>query len=398
MSIFNNIYLSNMKNQLIHFKDNSYIKKVTSDFETIDSIKDYKLFKKAVSEYKAYVGKRDRIFSFVQYGGEGLYYGHRKAFFEYAGESNSKNSNYLLPYFEHGINWQEQDFPFYSKTNLHSLVFQGRYKNEMIHKKRPNLPIYNIGPYVYYAKPYYTKKFFETTKQKNGKTLLLYPLHTCEGATAEYDRAEFVKKIVDRFKMKYNTIMISVYWNDIDDPLYDAFEAEGMQLVSAGYRGDQKFISRLRTIIELSDMTAGNHLGTHIGYCLALNKGHVIFNVNAQANESFRHLSGSEQRVYEQTLELFYKAFAHNQPNAEDKKLQSVLFDKYWGGINCIKSVEEAKRIISLSGKLLEISRGNALKISNIIDNLHKDVNYSDFTIDEIKLLKEATGCINKIG
>lgn len=396
MRLFNNIYLSNAKNQLMHYRDNSYIKKVTSDFETIDSIKDYKLFKKAVLEYKAFVGKRNQIFSFVQYGGEGLYYGHRKAFFEYAGEKNLKNSNYLLPYFEHGINWQEQCFPFYSKINLHSLVFQGKYKNEMIHKERPNLPIYNIGPYVYYAKPYYTKNVFETIKQKNGKTLLLYPLHTCEGATAEYDRAEFVKKMVDCFKTEYNTIMVSVYWNDVDDPLYDAFEAEGMQLVSAGYRGDQKFISRLRTIIELSDTTAGNHLGTHIGYCLALNRNHVIFNVNAQANESFRHLSGCEQRVYNETLRLFYKAFSQDKPSVEEKKIQNLLFDKYWGGINCIKSVEEAKKIVSVSGKLLEISHGNALRISNIIDNVvNKNANYSDFTTDEIKILKEATGCLD---
>lgn len=393
MSLFSNIYVSNAKDQLIHFRDNSYIKKVISDFETIDSIKDYKLFKKAVLDYKAFVGKRDRIFSFVQYGGEGLHYGHRKAFFEYAGEENLKNSNYLLPYFEHGINWQEQYYSLYNQINLHSLVFQGKYKNEMIHRKRPNLPIYNIGPYVYYAKPYYTKKIFETTKQKNGKTLLLYPLHTCEGATAEYDRAEFVKKIVDCFKMEYNTIMVSVYWNDVDDPLYDAFEAEGMQLVSAGYRGDQKFISRLRTIIELSDMTAGNHLGTHIGYCLMLNRDHVIFNVNAQANESFRHLSGCEQRLYYETLKLFYKAFSQVKPNVEEKKMQNLLFDKYWGGINCIKSVEEAKRIISVSSKLLEICHGNALRIPNIIDNVvNKNANYSDFTVDEIKLLKEATG------
>lgn len=389
----NNIYYYDTKERLKGINTNRYLSKVIEQLETIDSITDYDTFKKAVLEYKAFVKKRNRVFSTAQYGVEGLLYGHRKAFFEYAGYEQQKDKRFCLPYFEHGINWQEQYLKTYSHNMLHSFVFQGPYKNQMLNKECPWHPVYNIGPYVCYAKSYYPQDKIQEMKRSYGKTLLLYPLHTCEGATADVDRKEFVRLTMDKFKNQCSTIMISVYWNDVDDPLYDAFQAEGAMLVSAGYRQDQNFIRRLRSMVELSDFTAGNHIGTHIGYCMALEKPHVIFNMNAQVNESFRILSEKEEKTYNNTLQAFYSAFGSLTPNETEKQLQERLFEKFWGGQLCFKSVNKAREIIDVSTKLIHLSHGNMGKFQSILKSaVCCRSGLSDFTNAEIELLRGTVG------
>ena len=47
-------------------------------------------------------------------------------------------------------------------------------------------------------------------------------------------------------------------------------------VVTAGYIMDPLFLSRLKSIIQLSDLTMSNNVGTHLGYCIYLNKPHWI--------------------------------------------------------------------------------------------------------------------------
>ena len=77
---------------------------------------------------------------------------------------------------------------------------------------------------------------------------------------------------------QYDTVMVSVYWNDVESKLYGMFEKCGAILVSSGFRGDKAFISRLKTLISLSDCVCGNAFGTHIGYAMYLNKPFIYIN------------------------------------------------------------------------------------------------------------------------
>lgn len=389
----NNIFIDDKKEKIKFYKSNKIFKKISSEFENIDSISNYNEFKLEVQEYKKFTNNFSRTVVFAQYGGEGVLYGHRNAFFDYAGCGEYKNQNFLLPYFEHGINFQEQDLKSILQSSLHNFVYQGTYKRERMNKRRQFLPVFPIGPYVSYAKPYYSSEQHNTMKKKLGKTILLYPLHTCEGAIVNFDRSAFVKKIMDKFKNDYNTIMISVYWNDVDDPLYEQFEAEGAMLVSAGYRSDPNFISRVRTIIELADATGGNSVGTHIGYCMALGKPHVIFDVDVVAEESFRVLSETEKLKFQENNEKIYKAFANLAPSNEEQLLRDEIFEVFWGGKTCFKTPSEAKSIIDISQKLVRASHGNSKTIMNIVELAVKEKKTKvEFTDQELFILKKSVG------
>lgn len=366
-----NINLSDYKERLLGFKSNQAYFNFLSEISKIDSISDYPMFCREIKNLKSYIEKKkyNCIFTGRAFGAEGALYGHRNAFFEYAG-LQGKKQNYLLPYFEHGVNWQNQIFPAFNQQSNHSFVLQGGYKNELIHSVRKDALVYNIGPYVLYAKPYYTDERIQEIKKRYGRIMLVYPLHTYEGADAEFDRHVFVKTVMDRFKNEFDTIMISVYWNDVDDPMYKEFASEGALLVSAGYRGDLQFISRLRTIIEIADGTSGNHIGTHIGYCMALRKPHIIFDTGAKYNEPARIVNDEQKVFYRNVLDKFFYAFAHNEPTKEEKECQDSLFENFWGGKTKFKTIEEAKAIINVSELLFANSRGNSQKILDLANDV----------------------------
>lgn len=44
------------------------------------------------------------------------------------------------------------------------------------------------------------------------------------------------------------------------------------EVVTAGHYYDYNFLPRLRSIIETSDITMSNNLGSHLGQCIYLNK------------------------------------------------------------------------------------------------------------------------------
>lgn len=385
MFVYRNYYVRDILRRVKKYSHNKKINKIVKECEKIDSILDYSMFKQYISNVKA---QSNSIFLAKEmFGGEGLLYGHREAFFDYAGITHHKE-RFLFPHFEHGIDLKGKILPaIYDELN-HSFVYQGPYKNEMTHRERPMCPVYNLGPYVLYAKKYYDVNRFAKIKEKNGKTVLLFPAHTFEGATVTFDKEKFVKDVFDQFREDYDTILVSVYWNDVDDPIYDLFEKEGAQLVSAGFRGDSNFIVRLRAMIEMSDAVASNALGSYIGYAMALDKPFYMFKDKAKLYDPEKILTVDEEKAYLEVVDKIFWAFSSLYPNKEQRLLQKEIFYRYWGGIESFKSKEEARDIIKLSEKLLKYSHGTTDGYEQTIKKaMNKQLNLKE---TEYQILKKA--------
>lgn len=369
-------------------KMNRMVDDIVKECSQIDSIKDYKIFKNFISKNvksKDYVGMLSR----KEFGSEGLLYGHRNAFFEYAG-INSAEQKFLFPYFEHGADLRERGIANVKDIRNHSFVFQASYKNGMVHKERPFAPVYNIGPYILYAKNYYEQSNMADLKSKLGRTALLFPAHTFEGAEVEFDKKKFVKDVLDKFKNNYDSLIISVYWMDVDDPIYEEFEANGAILMSSGFRGDAEFIARQRTMFNLSDVVASNLVGSYIGYAKALEKKIYMFSDKAVLDSPENIGTDEQEKQYSNTINRIFNAFSSLTPSAEQLNEQNRIFNYYWGGKEYFKTKEEARTIISLSYKLVKCGAYNTSKIEHVVQRVLKDPN--ELTGVEYKTLVDAIG------
>lgn len=142
----------------------------------------------------------------------------------------------------------------------------------------PNKKIYAMGPYIQYVKSYFCDSKIKEIKEKLGKTLLIFHVHSTHHVDYDYDVQKFMEHIESiKNEHNFNTIMVCMYWKDILRGNHYEFEKKGYTICTAGHLYDPNFLLRLKSIILLADMTMSNSLGTHIGYCVCLNKPHYYF-------------------------------------------------------------------------------------------------------------------------
>ncbi len=179
-----------------------------------------------------------------------------------------------------------------------------------------------------------------------------------------------------------------MYWRDIEIGKHIKYENKGYIIVSAGHRDNNDyFLDRLKTIIELSDMTISNSLGTHVGYCVFLGKPHHIYSqeikIEADSVQDFNIEMNSRGTDFEKYYSFEKMSFNRlfSQYKEQITKEQINLCNKYWG-FDEIKSKEELYFIFDYCEKMFN-------DCSNKID---KDVNldeinniYYEYTLKYLK-------------
>lgn len=128
----------------------------------------------------------------------------------------------------------------------------------------------------------------------------------------------------------------------------------GYKIVTSGHRFDLNFLSRQKSFIELADYTMSNNLGTHVGYCIHLNKPHYIFQqrvfYDAKDQKTQKHLSDASNQdnnlTYEWELKEICEAF--NQYEIDITEKQREIVEEYWGE-SYIRTPEELRNLLRYS-------------------------------------------------
>ena len=210
--------------------------------------------------------------------------------------------------------------------------------------------IYPIGPYIYYAPDYYDEAKFAEEKKKLGKTLLVFFSHSGTGESVSFDLDALIEKI-NSIRKGFQTVVISLFWSDINPEIEKRLKDEGYLIFSSGHRYDYYFLSRQKTMIKLSDMTMSNSVSTHIAYCSCLNKPHWIIrqeikskalNEKGAANVAIAERIGKDL-VSQQEQEELYQVFAEYEKVLTDE--QKKVCNKYFG-LSYVRSEEEIKNFI----------------------------------------------------
>ncbi len=239
---------------------------------------------------------------------------------------------YYYPSIEHGLIFRNTNWSDTADTARASCITLGDFRYEIL-KKYYDTPIFCVGPYIHYADDYYTQEKFDAIKKSLGKTLLVFPTHGTDDFHITYEQKIFID-MVKNFKSDFDSILICTFWWNINDPLLKILENMGCKIVSAGFREDPLFLSRLKTIIKLGDLAIGDSIGTHIGYCIHLNTPFFYFNTEKEQNSN-------KIDFISNNMNILKNAFL----NSTQIKKDHLELVKYYWGTDHIKSEDDIKDI-----------------------------------------------------
>lgn len=190
-----------------------------------------------------------------------------------------------------------------------------------------------VGSYIKYAQNFHSEVELKALKQKYGKILLVFPSHPDPSNDTVYDFEEFMREI-DRVGKDYDSIFVSMYWVDIVNGKHKIYKDKGYTIVCSGNRFDPRFLSRQKDLIELSDMTMSNDLGTHVGYSVALNRPHYMFKQKVELNlvkEDAKIVAElrKTRSDFDNEHDLIQKAFGEYRQVITEEQRKLVAF--YWG-------------------------------------------------------------------
>lgn len=212
-----------------------------------------------------------------------------------------------------------------------------------------DVPVVPIGPYIIYANSLLDSSTIKALKEENGKTLLIFPSHSIDRIDTVFDIDAFIRKIkLFSSKHGFETVYICLFYKDIllgrDIPYLE----NGFKVVTGGYRDDPLFLRRLRTFIELCDYSGSNDIGTHIGYCISLNKPHIVFQQKIDNIPYSKADLENDTSSFNPTVKIemndVAQYFFEFEESISNQQLQIV--DKYWG-LNCVRPKDELFNILS---------------------------------------------------
>lgn len=207
---------------------------------------------------------------------------------------------------EHGIYFGENVLLDDYNDRIPEVIYTfGDYRYEVLKKEKllSKVKICKVGPYIKYARNFYSANDLIKIKSGLGKTLTVFPVHSSSDSTPVYELDNFIDSI-NFYSKKFDSILVCLYWVDIINGLHDKFlSLNNVKIVCAGTRNDPFFLGRLKDIIELSDMTMTNAIGTHLGYCVSLSKPLFYYNSSVKWDNS-EDLKDSYNHKY---YDIFYK-------------------------------------------------------------------------------------------
>ena len=338
-----------------------------STLDTISDISELKKFRKEIDNKQIYF-TRDCNFS------NSHIYGIWENIF---GKSNLRPV--LTPSIEHGLIFHNQVFNDIKDTSRMACATFGYFRKNII-QQNIKIPVFCVGPYIHYAQPIYSTEKTEKLKKKYGKTLTVFPIHSTNKSVLSIDEKSYVNLLRQRAK-SYDTVLINVFWWDINNPLIDKLASEGYKIVSAGFRDDVMFLSRLKTIIQLSDLVIGDSVGTHIGYCVDCGVPFCLENIGSRISSNLNKENKDKE------FANFHQSQISNTFLGSSKitKEQLEIVDLYWG-TSCIKTEEELLKICNITSDLMYLTRGFQSKLYSKVLILLKEYKKTDIIKHQLLL------------
>jgi hypothetical protein len=183
-------------------------------------------------------------------------------------------------------------------------------------------------------------------KKRLGSNILVFPAHSTHHNLTHYNIDRYCLRIRELGR-DFDSIRICLYWKDILRGFHKVYQGFGFECVTAGHIYDPMFLPRLKSIIDISDLTLSNQIGTHVGYSVYMGKPHYLDNGNISylgkseipnpGNDYYNNTKHSD-------INEIQTGFSEFRYDISPEQIE--LIDKYWG-VSEIKSSEEMKTILN---------------------------------------------------
>lgn len=272
---------------------------------------------------------------------EALYYGALSILLDYAGLSSitmpPMNIGIQHGYVFEICNWEK------TKMEMRNLVWSNKIV-DMYHEHTSNPNIFAIGAPFFYAKSILNDEQLQSEKQRLGKNLLAFPMHSQSNVDTNYNPDKFLNILAEE-RTRFDTVRVCMYWKDVQRGAHKVFQDAGYECVCNGHIYDPNFLRRQKTLFELADATISNGVGSHIGYSLYMGKPHWLIDdnyeyVNTRKSGDAKDLTDVAKK---ENFICVKKAFLNNHDYIITQKQKAVI-DCFWG-ISDIKTKEEMKKL-----------------------------------------------------
>lgn len=264
-----------------------------------------------------------------------------------------EDKKYIKAPIEHGLYYRYYHWDADVNSQFKAVITMGELRRKCLEKVCPQNKIITIGPYLNYVEGLLNEKQFKAEKKKLGRNLLVFPGHSTHHVGTNFD-IEWLCGEINKLAKDFDSTTICLYWKDVLRGGVDIYKKFGFNCVCAGHLYDPYFLPRLKSIIELSDYTVSNEVGTHIGYSLFLNKPHYFIKGEKTLvafgdflKEYVDEFNVDERRLSEENL--FAEAFSEY---GTDITKEQYDFTNGYFGFDQIKTKDELKMIIEELDKL----------------------------------------------
>jgi len=237
----------------------------------------------------------------------------------------SKYTKSHIPYIEHGMffgnHLQHDEISCYPNK----IVTMSKKRKALIESQCTKEAV-PVGPYIRYVS--INDEKIKKLKKRLGSVVVHFPIKSTKSRKSS---VSMDWSLHHQIHDKYDTKIACFYYLDLKDEICKEYKSRGYKIVCAGDKWSRLFLYKLAKIIRLSDFTTSDVVGTHVGYCYALGKEHVIFN---KWNE-YNHIIRGGEKIYKEyqmsansdRVEI-ENAFIHGNYSACEQKL---IAEKYWG-------------------------------------------------------------------
>lgn len=229
---------------------------------------------------------------------------------------------------EHGLYFGDYILPADYKTGFKNIVTYSDYRKDIIERKT-NCQAHPVGPYICYADASLGDDELAAYRTSLGKTLSVFPTHSITTCRVSYDAAEFLSAIEGvKRDGKFNTIIVCLSYRDLD--LASFYRGRGCEVTCVGHGRDPRFLSRLKSLLSVTDLAVSNTVGTNLGYAVACGVPYYCFD---QKNTYKGNLDDLNPETAGATLELMG---AFGEPVDMISEKQREIVDHYFGLSNVL--------------------------------------------------------------
>lgn len=263
---------------------------------------------------------------------------------------------------EHGVYFGDNVESEVDKNPCPAIITFGWQRREHLRKRFDRL-VFEVGPYIHYASPFLSEMELSRLKSKLGQVMLVFPKHSIERVSLKGDLGQTVEQIdALRNSRSIDTVIVCLYFNDIQSSLPSLFETRGFKVACCGHRSDPLFLSRQKSLIQLADLTVSNSVGTHVGYCHDLDKEHIVIEQTYSVEDS-RSFNVNNDPLYVRSYRKEISEVAHAFSESGNETLRDAAACKYWGA-DKVRSAEELRTALAFLDQTYKSTKNTRLMVS----------------------------------